>query len=161
MGGRGRGRASGGVWIVVAAPAARFDAPPGVTVTGAPPGPGLVYGVIAGSPISVVNVGYPDARQPARTLRGRPIPYADPAEYADPKPAHAPAVIIRVEHIRGPVFLLRGLDDALRPSCPYTHAIVDRLGSHPYVEVQEPGATVLLRVRGRHYKRLRTAHRPH
>jgi len=67
MGGRGRGRASGGVRIVVAAPAARFDAPPGVTVTGAPPGPGPVYGVIAGSPISVVNVGYPDAGQPAWT----------------------------------------------------------------------------------------------
>ena len=43
-----------------------------------------------------------------------------------------------MERIRGPVFLLCGLDDALWPSCPSTQAIAARLGRHPHTELQEP-----------------------
>lgn len=102
--------------------------------------PDLVDGVIATSPSSVVNAGYPDGSRPAWTLHGQPVPHVSAAEYEDPSPADDPAAIIPVERIRGPVFLLCGLADALWPSCPHTQAITSRLGAHPHVELQEPGA---------------------
>jgi dienelactone hydrolase len=102
--------------------------------------PGLVYGVIAGSPSSVVNVGYPDEARPAWTLQGHPIPHVRAGEFGDPQPAGDPAAVIGVERISGPVFLICGLDDALWPSCPYTKAVAGRLGRRSYTELQEPEA---------------------
>jgi dienelactone hydrolase len=102
--------------------------------------PDLVFGVIAGSPSSVVNAGLPDTTQPAWTLHGQPIPGVSQAELGDPRPAGDPAAIIPVERIPGPVFLVCGQDDQLWPSCPYADAIASRLGAHPHTELREPGA---------------------
>ena len=99
--------------------------------------PGLVYGVNAGSPSSVVNPGYPDAGQPAWTLRGRPVAHVTAAEYGVPDPA---GQVIPVERTRGPVFLLCGAEDPEWPGCPYADALAARLGGHPHRELREPGA---------------------
>jgi hypothetical protein len=77
--------------------------------------PGLVGGVIAASPSSVVKASVEHFDRPAWTLGGKPLPYVHRAEYRDPRPYGAPAAIIGVDRIRGPVFLVCGLDDNAWP----------------------------------------------
>lgn len=102
--------------------------------------PDLVFGVIAGSPSSVVNPGWPDPTQPAWTLHGQPVPGVPTSEMGNPKPADDPGAIIPVERITGPVLLVCGDHDRLWPSCRYADAISSRLGAHPHTELREPDA---------------------
>jgi len=106
--------------------------------------PGLVDGVIAGAPSSVVHLGSPDASRPAWTLRGRPLPAVTPAQLGTPSAAVAPAAVIPVERIRGPIFLVCGGLDAVWSSCPYTYDITDRLGArrfpYPVIALHYPNA---------------------
>jgi dienelactone hydrolase len=78
--------------------------------------PALVNAVVAGSPSSHVNMGYPDANKPAWTLHG----------------AAAAAGDIAVERIRGPILLACGGQDAVWSSCDYITNITDRLTSHDF-----------------------------
>ncbi|MEV4342963.1 acyl-CoA thioesterase/bile acid-CoA:amino acid N-acyltransferase family protein [Actinoplanes sp. NPDC049596] len=102
--------------------------------------PGLVHGVVAASPSSVVNPGLPDTTQPAWTLHGRPLPFVERSEFGFVTPPRTPSAVIPVERIRGPVFLLCGDSDRLWPSCTYAGAIGARRGELPYTEVREPDA---------------------
>jgi dienelactone hydrolase len=102
--------------------------------------PDLVFGVVAASPSAVVNPGYPDATKPAWTLHGQPVPAVDVSDYGDPHPADNPSAIIPVERITGPVLTVCGEADRIWPSCAYSEALNDRLGTHPHTERREPGA---------------------
>lgn len=102
--------------------------------------PELVFGVVATSPSSVVNPGYPEATRPAWTLHGRPVPGVSLSDYGEPRPADNPAAVIPVDRITGPVLLVCGDQDELWPGCPYAAAISDRLGPHPHTTLREPGA---------------------
>jgi dienelactone hydrolase len=82
--------------------------------------PDLVYGVIAGSPSDHVNGGIPGPG-PAWTLGGRPVPQAPSIQ--TPHPADAPASIIDVAAIRGPVMTICGQQDLLWPSCDFAASI--------------------------------------
>jgi hypothetical protein len=99
-----------------------------------------VYGVMAGSPSSVVNPGYPDVTQPAWTLHGQPVPAVSRDELGDPQPVRDPAAIIPVERIAGPVLLICGEADETWPSCRYADAIAGRLGTHAHTGLREPAA---------------------
>jgi dienelactone hydrolase len=95
--------------------------------------PRLVNGVIAGVPSAVVNPGaWPDASQPAWTLRGRPLPAVSPADFGQPNPPGKPRAVIPVERIRGPILLACGEQDVVWPSCAYTDAITARLRAHRF-----------------------------
>lgn len=92
--------------------------------------PDLVHAVIAGSPSSVTNGAVSLTHQvsgtnPAWTLNGKPLSVAEPLR--DPASSLAPAAVIPVQRIRGPVLLLVGADDALWPSPGYAAAIMSRL----------------------------------
>ena len=50
--------------------------------------PGMIIAVVAGSPRSVVNLGYPDTNRPAWTLSGEPIPAAPLSDWNEPSPAN-------------------------------------------------------------------------
>jgi dienelactone hydrolase len=102
--------------------------------------PDLVFGVVAASPSSVVNPGYPETTKPAWTLHGQPIPGVAVSDYRDPHPADNPAAIIPAERITGPVLLICGEQDQLWPSCAYADAVTDRLRTHPYTALHESGA---------------------
>jgi dienelactone hydrolase len=93
--------------------------------------PGLVNGVIAGVPSSVVNPGLPTS-QPAWTLRGRPLPAVSPSEFGQPNPPGRPRAVIPVERIRGPILLACGQLDVVWPSCAYTDAIIARLRARQF-----------------------------
>ena len=87
--------------------------------------PDAFAGVVAYAPSSVVNPA-PDARSPAWTAGGRPVPFVRRA-LGDPAPAGSEArAIIRVERIRGPVMLVTGGDDGLIPASAYGLAITHR-----------------------------------
>jgi len=101
--------------------------------------PDLVFGVVAGSPSSVVNPGYPATTQPAWTLRGRPVTTADVSDFGDPHPDN-PAAIIPAERITGPILTICGDADKVWPSCAYSDALDARLGSHPHTGLRERGA---------------------
>lgn len=92
--------------------------------------PHLVKGVIATVPSSVALPGLPDSAQPAWTLAGRPVPTAPATDFGNPTPSDAPAAVIPVEDIRGPVLLACAGDDQVWPSCPYADAITARLIAH-------------------------------
>jgi pimeloyl-ACP methyl ester carboxylesterase len=94
--------------------------------------PGLVNGVIAGVPSSVVNPGWPDTSQPAWTLRGRPLPAVSPSDFGRPNPPGKPRAVIPVERIRGPILLTCGELDVVWPSCAFTDAITARLSAHQF-----------------------------
>jgi dienelactone hydrolase len=82
----------------------------------------LVYGVIAGSPSDHVGGSYPDPG-PAWTLGGRPVPRAPDTDFQTPHPTDAPASIIDVAAIRGPVMTICGQQDLLWPSCGFAASI--------------------------------------
>jgi dienelactone hydrolase len=84
--------------------------------------PDLVYGVIAGSPSDHVSDGIPGPA-PAWTLGGRPVPRAPDTDFQTPHPADAPASIIDVAAIRGPVMTICGQQDLLWPSCDFAASI--------------------------------------
>jgi dienelactone hydrolase len=110
--------------------------------------PGLVNGVVAGVPSSVVNPGLPDAGRPAWTLRGRPLPAVAPSEFGQPNPPGEARAVIPVERIRGPVLLACGGQDLRWPSCGYVDAITARLRargfSHPVTALRYPDAGHLI-----------------
>ena len=72
--------------------------------------------MIAGSPTDHVQGSYPEGGV-AWTLHGRPVPTAPPSDRWTPHPADAPASIIDVKAIRGPVMTICGARDLLWPSC--------------------------------------------
>jgi dienelactone hydrolase len=97
--------------------------------------PALVHAVVAGVPSNVANCGLTASDQcsgPTWTLDGKALPYTH--EFDEPYPVDVPAAAIPVERIRGPIFLVCGDADEVWTSCPYAHAIVDRLVAHhsPY-----------------------------
>jgi dienelactone hydrolase len=95
--------------------------------------PELVDGVVAGVPSSVVNAGFPDGSRPAWTLRGRPLPAVNPADFGQPNPPPGDAqAVIPVERIRGPILLACGEQDLIWPSCGYSAAIIARLRAHRF-----------------------------
>jgi dienelactone hydrolase len=110
--------------------------------------PGLVNGVVAGVPSSVVNPGLPDASRPAWTLRGRPLPAVTPSEFGQPNPPGEARAVIPVERIRGPVLLTCGGQDLRWPSCGYVDAITARLRArgftHPVTALRYPDAGHLI-----------------
>jgi dienelactone hydrolase len=85
--------------------------------------PDLVYGVVAGSPSDHVNVGYPLGSGPAWTLGGRPVPTAPGTDFGTAHPTDAPASIIDVAAIRGPIMTICGQQDLLWPSCGFAASI--------------------------------------
>jgi dienelactone hydrolase len=90
--------------------------------------PGLVHGVIATVPSGVTTSPCPHCDYPVWTLHGRPLPFT--AQFDTPDPAEAPATIIPVERIDGPVFLVCGGADETWDSCGYARAIMSRLAAH-------------------------------
>lgn len=98
--------------------------------------PKLVYGVILGVPSGVVQVGLTGgtglsskpAGASAWAVHGKPIPYA--REVNEPHPTLVPSSVIPVEDITAPIFLVCGGSDEVWASCPFSHAIVDRLDNH-------------------------------
>ena len=62
---------------------------------------------------------------PAWTFRGKAIPYSS---FATPDATAK----IADERIAGPILLVCGGEDALWPSCPMAHAIVERLRAHRF-----------------------------
>ena len=90
--------------------------------------PTLVNGVIAGSPSSVANPGYPTGST-AWTLAGKPVPTVSLSDYANPNPSNS-ATEIPVENIRGPILTVCGQQDRVWPSCAYAAAITTRLNAH-------------------------------
>jgi dienelactone hydrolase len=105
--------------------------------------PQLVHSVAGLSPSAVANPSVVDLTEPAWTWHGQPVPTVPTAELGQPVPQDGQG-IIRVERIRGPVFLLCGDEDLLWPSCSYADAMARRLHGHPYDLVREPGAGHLL-----------------
>jgi pimeloyl-ACP methyl ester carboxylesterase len=104
--------------------------------------PELVHSVAGLSPSAVANPGL-GVRGPAWTWHGRPAPTVPASELWQPAPQDGRG-IIAVERIRGPVFLLRGDQDLLWPSCAYADAMARRLHDHPYALVREPAAGHLI-----------------
>lgn len=86
----------------------------------------------------------PAGTAPAWTFHVTPVPRDDPAEYKLPDPPGAPAAVIPVDRIRGPILTLCGGADLIWPSCPYAHAIATRADTRPRVppvtELAYPGA---------------------
>ena len=81
--------------------------------------PGMIHAVVAGSPSSVVNVGYPDTNKPAWTLSGKPIPAAPLSNWNQPSPADHPEAVIPVEKIAGPILLTCGTADQVWNGCGF------------------------------------------
>jgi len=79
--------------------------------------PGLVHGVIASSPGYVALCSYPDCTGPAWTLHGKPLPYTNGPDNP------APAAVIPVQKINGPLLLDCGTADQLWNSCAHAQAI--------------------------------------
>ena len=88
----------------------------------------VVHAVAAYVPSSVVEPS-PDLRSAAWTLGGKPVPHMT-HDFADPSPEDQPEAIIKVERIRGPVFVVAGVLDFVWPSALYANAIVERLHDH-------------------------------
>ena len=94
--------------------------------------PNLVHGVIAGSPSMVVFENYPSTGVAAWTLNGKPLAFGSVSDYTggDPEPTDAPAAIIPVEQIRGPILTICGALDTVWHSCGYSDGITARLKAH-------------------------------
>ena len=90
--------------------------------------PQLIHGVIATSSSDHVNAGLPDIHAPAWTLHGKPFPVGSPGDFSTPGAPGAPASVIPVERIAGPVITVCGAADVLIPSCPFAEAIARRRG---------------------------------
>src|SRR6185437_363128 len=69
--------------------------------------PGLVHGVIASSPGEVTLCSYPGCTGPAWTLHGKPLPYTNGPDNP------APAAVIPVQKINGPLLLDCGTADQI------------------------------------------------
>ena len=108
--------------------------------------PQLVHGVIATVPSGVVNAGYPPTEppQPAWTLGGTPLPFATRADYQRHDITVTSNLVIPVEQINGPIFLLCAGQDRIWLSCDYTHLITTRLSAnhftHPVTALTYPAA---------------------
>jgi dienelactone hydrolase len=108
--------------------------------------PQLVHGVIATVPSGVVNAGYPPTEppQPAWTLGGAPLPFATRGDYERHDITATSNVVIPVEQIDGPIFLLCAGQDRVWRSCAYTRAISTRLSAnhfiHPVTALTYPAA---------------------
>jgi pimeloyl-ACP methyl ester carboxylesterase len=92
--------------------------------------PQLVHAVIARVTNDVVLCGItPDFRcaGPGWTLDGAALPYTQ--LFDDPLPTDVPGAVIAAERIRGPILLSCGALDAVWTSCPFAHAIQERLNS--------------------------------
>jgi dienelactone hydrolase len=90
-----------------------------------------VDAVVASVPSNVALCGIADVPRcagPAWTLNGKPLPYT--TEFDNPHPTDAPAAVIPVEKIHGPVFLVCAGQDQVWTSCPYAYAIISRLAAH-------------------------------
>ena len=100
--------------------------------------PGLVHGVIAGSPSNVTNCSYPTGHKPcvgaAWTYHGNPLPYS--ADFNNPAPSDNEKAVIPVERIKGPVIAVCGGADQVWRSCLLGRAILNRRRSHhtPYTD---------------------------
>ena len=94
--------------------------------------PSMIHAVIAGSPSSVVNIGYPDTTKPAWTLSGQPVPAAPISDWNEPTPAGHPDAVIPVEKINGPVLLTCGTADQVWNGCGFMDAITARLAAHSF-----------------------------
>jgi dienelactone hydrolase len=90
--------------------------------------PGLVHGVVAAVPSGVTTSPCPHCDYPVWTLHGQALPFT--TQFNIPDPAGAPAAVIPVERIDGPVFLVCGGADKTWDSCGYARAIMTRLGAH-------------------------------
>ena len=100
--------------------------------------PGLVHGVAALVPSSVVTCGtIGGGRGGFRshacigspwTVAGKPLPYT--AVLNEPQPADSPQAVIPVEDIPAPVFLACGGRDQIWNSCRYARTIVARRRAH-------------------------------
>lgn len=90
--------------------------------------PDLVQGVVALVPSDVVHCAFPDCNGPSWWLDGAPLPYT--RDFTGPYPTDDPASAIPVERIGGPVLLVCAEADETWPSCPYAHAIDQRLTDH-------------------------------
>jgi hypothetical protein len=55
-----------------------------------------------------------------------------PSDFGQATPAGAPAAVIPVEKIGGPILLTCGGQDVIWPSCAYTDAITARLTAHHF-----------------------------
>jgi dienelactone hydrolase len=91
--------------------------------------PQQVYGVVAGSPTSLVFGGSPDAKMPAWTLGGKPVTFAPATEMTDPTADPDPAAVIPVERIRGPILTVCGTADTVWASCTFADDIRTRLAA--------------------------------
>jgi len=94
--------------------------------------PELVHGVVAAVPSNVVHCARPVAPPPTPvpsswTFHGHPVPCTN-SDSAHPY--DAPASVIPVERIDGPVFAYCGEADTTWPSCPYTETMFSRLQAH-------------------------------
>lgn len=98
--------------------------------------PGLVRGVVGGSPAYTSNPDEADPTSPSWRFGGRDLPAATSQEFAYPDAA-SPA-ILPVEKIHGPILLLCGQDDWLWPSCRNARALQQRLSTQG-----RPAATLL------------------
>ena len=100
--------------------------------------PGLVHGVIASSPGYVTLCSYPGCTGPAWTLHGKPLPYTNGPDNP------APAAVIPVQKINGPLLLDCGTADQIWNSCAHAQAIQHHLTAvgdrHPHVLYRYLGA---------------------
>jgi dienelactone hydrolase len=88
--------------------------------------PGLLHGVIAAAPTSVVNPPEPLSNSPAWTFDGVGLPGISPADFGEPNPPDAQAAVIPVQQIGVPLLMICGTADDAWPSCPYADAIEQR-----------------------------------
>lgn len=100
--------------------------------------PGLVHGVIASSPGDTAGCSYPGCTGPAWTLHGKPLPYTSQPDNP------APAAVIPVQRINGPLLLDCGTGDMVWNSCAHAQAIQHHLTAvgdrHPHVLYRYVGA---------------------
>ncbi|HXA41684.1 MAG TPA: acyl-CoA thioester hydrolase/BAAT C-terminal domain-containing protein [Candidatus Solibacter sp.] len=90
----------------------------------------LVDGVVASVPSNVALCAFPGCGGAAWTLHGAPVPYT--VQFNNPAPTDDPSAVIPVERMRGALLLDCGGEDLVWDSCPYAHAIIDRLNRHAY-----------------------------
>ena len=91
--------------------------------------PEAVAGVVAAVTSDHVLSALPEETRPAWTVRGRPLPFGTPGDFATPGAPGAPESVIPVERIAGPVVTVCGIEDLLIPSCPFARAIAARRGA--------------------------------
>ena len=90
----------------------------------------------------VVFGNFPSSGRAAWTLAGNPLAYASDLDFVsgDPEPTDAPAAVIPVEQIKGPILTICGAIDALWHSCGYSRAMAARLEAHhvayPYTALE-------------------------